>query len=245
KLLLGVTATNQRPDGKALSDIFEKISYTYSIRQAIGDGYLVPIRGFRVATETSLEDCSIHGGDFAKSELSRAIDTPERNRLVVSRWKELGEGRKTVAFTVDIEHAQHLAKEFNAAGIVAEAVWGDDPEREAKLKRFENGETNVLCNCQVLMEGYDDPSIECVVLARPTTSALAFTQMVGRGTRINPGKKDLIVIDVVDNTSRHSLVTLPTLMGLSNTLDLEGQQLLEVVEKIEAMQEENPTIDFR
>lgn len=244
KLLLGVTATNQRPDGKALSDIFEKVSYTYSIRQAVSDGWLVPIRGYRVTTDTSLEDISVHGGDFSKSELSRGVDTPERNRLIVEQWLKLGESRKTLAFTVDIDHAKNLANEFRNRGVSAEAVWGDDPERESKLKRFENGEINVLCNCQVVMEGYDCPSIETVLLARPTTSGLLFTQMVGRGTRLFPGKKDLIVIDVVDNTSRHSLMTLPTLMGLSRTLDLEGQQLLKVVEEIETLQEQHPTIDF-
>lgn len=244
KLLLGVTATNQRPDGKALSDIFEKISYTYSIRQAISDGWLVPIRGYRVATDTSLDEVSHSSGDFAKGELAHTVNTPERNRLVVEHWQKLGEGRKTITFTVDIEHAQNLAEEFRKSGVTAEAIWGEDPERDAKLKRFENGETNVLCNCSVLMEGYDCPSIEAVLLARPTASALIFTQMVGRGTRLSPGKKDVIVIDVVDNTSRHSLVTLPTLMGLSRTLDLEGQQLLKVVEEIEGLQSEHPTIDF-
>lgn len=244
KLLLGVTATSQRPDGRALSDIFEKVSYVYTIRQAITDKWLVPVRGFRVVTDTKLDDVSFHDGDFTKSELSRAVDTEVRNRTLVREWLKLGEGRKTVVFTVNIEHAQHVADEFRKAGIAAEAIWGDDPDRVEKLKRHRNGETLVLCNCSVLMEGYDDPSISCVVIGRPTASALAFTQMIGRGTRLFLGKEDLIVIDMVDSTIHHSLITLPTLMGLPNTLDLEGQSLLDVVEEIEMLQADNPTIDF-
>ncbi len=123
-------------------------------------------------------------------------------------------------------------------------MWGDDPERETKLERHQNGKTQVLCNCQVVLEGYDDPTIACVILARPTKSALLFTQSVGRGTRLSPGKKDLIVIDVVDVTRDHSLITVPTLMGLSNELDIKGQDLLDVVEQIEQLQIDNPTIDF-
>jgi ATP-dependent helicase IRC3 len=244
KLLLGVTATSQRPDGKALSDIFEKIAYVYTLRQAIEDKWLVPIRGFRVSTDTSLDDVSTHNGDFAKGELSTTVNTPARNRQVVASWLKLGENRQTVVFTVDIEHAEKMAEAFCEAGVKAEAIWGDDPDRAAKLLRHQTGETRVLCNCAVLVEGYDDPTISCVVLARPTTSGLLFTQMVGRGTRLFLGKKDLIVIDVVDATQNNSLVTLPTLMGLSNGLDIKGHDLLWVVEQIEAMQADNPTIDF-
>jgi ATP-dependent helicase IRC3 len=244
KLLLGVTATSQRPDGKALSDIFEKVAYVYTLRQAITDKWLVPIRGYRVATDTSLADVSIHNGDFAKGELSRTVNTPERNKRVVESWLKLAENRKTLVYTIDIEHAEKLAEEFRAAGVKAEAIWGDDPDREAKLKRHQTGETNVLCNCSLLVEGYDDPTIACVVLARPTASGLLYTQMVGRGTRLSPGKVDLIVIDMVDATQNNSLVTLPTLMGLSNVLDIKGADLLWVVEQIEELQEANPTIDF-
>lgn len=244
KLLLGVTATSQRPDGKSLADIFEKVAYVYTLRQAIADKWLVPIRGYRVATDTSLDDVSIHNGDFAKGELVTTVNTVARNRRVVEAWIRLGEERKTVAFTLDIDHATCLAKEFVARGISAEAVWGDDPDREAKLKRHQNGETRVLVNCSVVVEGYDDPTIACVILAGPTKSGLRYTQMVGRGTRLAEGKVDLIVIDMVDATQHNTLITLPTLMGLSNVLDLKGADLLWVVEQIEALQAENPTIDF-
>lgn len=244
KLLLGVTATPQRTDGVALSDTFEKISYVYSLRQAVQDGWLVRLRGYRVTTNTSLDNVSKSGADFTKSELSAAVNTEARNRHIVEAWNKLGQQRKTIAFTVDIDHAEKLAEEFRKHGITAEAVWGDDPDRADKIRRHRDGETTVLCNCSVLVEGYDDPSIACVLLARPTSSLVLFSQMIGRGTRLAPGKTDCIVIDVVDSTVLNSLVTLPTLMGLSNILDINGADLLVAVELLEAAQAENLTIDF-
>lgn len=244
KLLLGVTATSQRPDGKALSDIYEKIAFVYTMRQAITDKFLVPVRGFRVTTNTSLGDVSRKDGDFVKSELSHAVNNETRNKLIVESWQKIGENRQTIAFTVDIEHAKELAKEFNNVGITAQAVWGDDPDRAKKLAAHKAGEFKVLCNCNTVVEGYDDPSVACILLARPTTSGLLYAQMVGRGTRLHPGKSDLIVIDMVDATVTNTLVTLPTLMGLSNILDLKGHDLLETVEMIELAQAENPAIDF-
>jgi ATP-dependent helicase IRC3 len=270
KFLLGVTATSQRPDGRALSDIYEKVAFVYSLRQAIADKWLVPIRGYRVTTDTSLDEVERSGGDYRVSALSSAVDTPSRNRRIVTAWKTLAASRRTMAFTADIEHAKHLAEAFREAGITAEYIYGDDPERAEKIDRHRRGITTVLCNCSVLVEGYDDPEISCVVLARPTTSSILLSQMVGRGTRLDPRvawdraqeargvvyqnavswdikgpiKEDLIVIDVVDATVSASLVTFPTLMGLSNLIDLKGRGLLEVVEEIEAAQEAHPSIDF-
>lgn len=244
KLLLGVTATPNRPDGTPLSDLFEKVVYFYSIRQAIKEKWLVPVRGYRTITDTSLDTVSKSDGDFVKSELSGAVNQEKRNNQIVDVWTKLGDNRKTLVFTVDIEHAQAQAKAFKDRGVEAEAVWGEDPLRKEKLEAFHEGKIRVLCNCNVLTEGYNEPSIACVVLARPTTSAVLFTQMVGRGTRLNEGKTDLIVIDVVDGTMKHSLLTLPTLMGMCAKLDLQGRGLLEAVEELEALKEENPSVDF-
>ena len=244
KLLLGVTATPNRPDGTPLSDLFEKVAYVYSIRQAIKDGFLVPIRGFRVTTDINLDTVSKSDGDFVKSELSPIVDTEKRNQRVVDAWTKLASDRKTMVFTVDIQHAKDLAEEFCKTGVKAEAIWGDDPEQDEKIKRYDNGETQILCNCNLFVEGYDDPSIACIVLARPTTSGILFTQMVGRGTRLFDGKVDLLVIDVVDGTSKHSLLTLPTLMGLPASLDLHGEFLLDAAEMLEKAKEENPQVNF-
>jgi ATP-dependent helicase IRC3 len=244
KFLLGTTATSQRPDGKALSDIYERVAYVYTLRQAIADKWLVPIRGYRVTSGVVLDGVERGNGDYRVSQLRQAVDTPERNKFVVAQWLKLGENRSTLVFTVDIEHAQNLAKEFQDAGVSAEWLSGDDPRRAEKLEAHRRGDIKVLCNCAVLTEGYDDPNIACIVLARPTQSAVLFTQMVGRGTRLAPGKTDLIVIDVVDSTVSHSLITLPTLMGLSNVLDIKGHELLDVVEQLELVQIEHPNIDL-
>ena len=244
KLLVGVTATPNRSDGVSLTEIYNKFSYVYPIRQAIQDGWLARPRGYRVTTTTTLEGLEISGGDFIQSKLAGRVNTPERNQTLVKAWKTHGENRRTIIFAVDIQHAQDIAERFNAEGIAAQAVWGDDPARKEKLERHQNGEYPVLVNVGIALEGYDDPCIACVVVARPTESSLVYQQAVGRGLRIAEGKLDCIVLDVCDNSIRHSLVTLPTLMGLSNILDLKGKDMLEVVEELEAVQLEHPSIDL-
>ena len=244
KLLLGVTATTQRSDGKALADYYGRISYTYGLQQAIKDGWLVDIRGYRVDTTVNLDAVGNSGGDFQTAQLADKVNNPARNERVVSAWENLGEQRKTVVFAVDIAHAQALAKEFEQRGHACAAIWGNDPDRGAKLADHKAGQLKILVNVGILVEGYDDPSIECIVIARPTQSECLFTQMCGRGTRLNSGKKDLVIIDVVDNTSTHSLMTLPSLMGLPNCLDLKGGSAMEAKEKLEELQEKYPNVDF-
>lgn len=244
KLLLGVTATPNRPDGAGLSDIYEKVTFVYSLRQAIKDGVLAEVKGWRVQTTTSLAGVSVVGGDFVKSELSKVIDTSVRNSQVVSAWEKYGAGRRTLVFCGDIQHAEDMAEEFRKAGYAADAVWGDDPDRDAKLYAHQTGKIQILCNCNVLTEGYDDPEISCIVLARPTVSAILFAQMVGRGTRKAPGKTDCIILDVVDSTTRNSLMTLPSLLGIISSLNMEGRSVIEVVEEMEAAQDQYPTIDL-
>jgi ATP-dependent helicase IRC3 len=257
KLLLGVTATPQRTDGIALSEIYDKVVYQYPIRQAIAEGWLVDVRGYRVSTSTSLVGVgSTSSGDFNLGELSERINTPQRNQQVVDAWKRIGERRKTIVYCADIKHAQDMANEFNTAGISADAMWGDDDERTQKLEQHSASRSGVLCVCGLLIEGYNDPSIACIVLARPSESVILLPQMIGRGTRLEDGvnlkdhepeervKRNLIVIYFADGKPEPSLVTLPTLMGLSNNLDLQGQSLLHAAETIEALQEENPDVDF-
>lgn len=286
RLLLGVTATPQRGDGKALAQLYQKIVYSYSMRQAIEDGWLVDILGVRVTTDTSLDAVKTVGGDFAQDMLADAVNNPRRNQLVVKAWLEHGQNRQTVGFTVDIQHALDLAAMFKHHGVNAEAVWGDDPERALKIRRHRDREITVLLNCGVLTEGYDDWQIGCIILARPTKSSVLFTQMVGRGTRLQddtgnlielmnlnpnpvypihvpqnytmsadsvpsnvsyttaPIKKDCIVIDVVDASSRHSLITLPTLMGMSAHMNLKGGSVVKAIRDIEAAQKQHSNIDF-
>lgn len=260
-LLLGVTATPNRGDGKALAEIYKKVVYTYTLRQAIEDGWLVDVRGVRVYTKTSLDGVKTVAGDFNQEMLAEAVGTPYRNKLIVDTWLQKGENRQTIVFAADIKHAQDLAKEFQDAGVMAEAVWGDDTDRATKLQMHRDKILQVIVNVGVLTEGYDDWQIGCVVLGRPTKSPVLFAQMIGRGTRLQEGtgnlkspnappilepflKKDCIVIDVVDATQHHSLVTLPTLFGMSSKLDTNGVGMAWAIQAIEAAQANHPEIDF-
>lgn len=265
KMHVGCTATpNGRADGKALSKIYQEIVHEYSLRQAIEDGWLVDVKGVRVRTGASLDDVKTVGGDFQADSLADAVNNPVRNQLAVRAWQEYAQGRQTVGFTVDIQHAVDAAAMFNHYGIPSEAIWGNDPDRAEKLERHRNKEFTCLFNCGVLVEGYDDWQIGCILHMCPTKSAIKYIQTTGRGTRLEPNvgnlqellyacestgspilcKQDCIVIDLVDNSSKHSLVTLPTLMGMSKDLDLNGKSLVKAVRAIEEAQERYSHIDF-
>jgi ATP-dependent helicase IRC3 len=244
KLLLGCTATPSRSDNKALGAIYKKLVYTYGIRQAIEDGFLVNVRGYRVTTQTDISGVHLVAGDFNAGELVEAIDNPDRNKRVVEAWLKWGEGRRTVVYAASIEHAKHLSDAFNEAGVPTAAIWGSDDDRVQKLHCHEKGDLRVLVNCSLLNEGWDSPSVSCIVHGAPTASSVRFTQRCGRATRLFEGKMDCIILDLVDLVGHHSLCTLPSLIGLPGNLDLQGHGLVEAAELIEAAQEEHDTIDF-
>ncbi len=244
KLLLGVTATPFRTDEKPLSKTYEELVYRMELPEAIRQGWLTDIRGFTVRTETSLD--KVHSGreDFIEAELGRAVNNPTRNESVVRSWMQLGDNRQAVGFTVNVQHAKDLAETFKYYGIPAEAVWGGDRRREEKIRQHKKGELKVLCNCNVLTEGYDDWRIGCIVMARPTKSRLLFVQMAGRGLRIQDGisnnltapregvpllKKDCLLIDIVDNTSRHQLATLSSVLDLGRKFSFSGESVRQIL----------------
>lgn len=240
--VLGVTATPRRLDRLALCGthgIFHELVYDYKIRQAIKDGYLADIRGFRVQTETDLSGVDIRQGDFAASELARKVDAPERTDAALKHWQQVVGDRQTIVFCAGVEHAHHVAEAFLARGVTAEAIDGgiERGSRARAVERFRRRETQVLSNCEVLTEGFDAPETGCVLLLRPTQSWGLYCQMVGRGTRIAPGKQDLIVIDVVDNCARHKLATVPAILDLPPGLDLQGQSLAQAADKLETLGE--------
>jgi ATP-dependent helicase IRC3 len=185
------------------------------------------------------------GGDFNETELADAVDNPYRNLLVAKAYQEHCAGRQAIGFGVNIAHSVHLAEAFISLGINAEAVWGADPDRADKVQRFRDGEIEVLFNPQLLVEGFDLATIACVILAGPTKSKVVFSQRVGRGTRLNPPlKNDCIVLDVCDASGRHSLVTLPTLLGLPSGLNMRGRSLVGTAKAIEDILEKYPHLDF-
>jgi ATP-dependent helicase IRC3 len=221
--LLGFTATTERGDGRGLEEIFERIVYSRSLPELIDDGFLSPLRGFRITTEADLRGLSASGQDFAEEELAEAVDIEERNALVARSIQELARDRRTIAFCVTINHARNLARSLNALGVHAGLVHGSlsSEARARALGDFRSGVTHVLTNVGVLTEGFDDPGVSCVAMARPTRSSGLYAQCVGRGTRLFPGKKDCLILDFVD-LSNLSLCTLPSLFGAPRDLDLRG-----------------------
>lgn len=243
RLLLGVTATTKRLDKMGLRNVFQKIVFESSIRTMVKAGYLSDIRGFRTNTGVDLTTIKTSKGDFVEVELSVMVNTPERNEKVVESYIEHAAGRKAVCFAAGVQHAHDLADVFLTHGIMARAISGKTPDDERKeiLRAFSAGEIQVLCNCNILTEGYDEPSISCILLARPTKSATLYTQMVGRGTRKYPGKLDCIVIDFTDKA--HDICALPSLLGLGIDEMTEGESLLDEMEKEERAERGSKAID--
>lgn len=243
RLLFGVTATPKRLDGSLLNQVYDKKTYTYPIEDAIREGFLVNLRCYRVKTTSHLDGIAINGDDLDAAKLAKAVDTPARNRLVVDQWLALANNRKTICFAAGVKHAQALAAEFKSHGIDAEALWGNDPTKAEKLDRFKSGRLRIIVNCELLTEGFDDRSVDCIAMARPTASEALFRQCVGRGTRLQEGvtnllqagaegisitKRDCLVLDFVDNTDEHRLaLTFAEAFGLLGEMDLEGGSFLE------------------
>jgi superfamily II DNA or RNA helicase len=235
---LGCTATPDRLDGKRLSEWYgEEPLYHYPLKTAIQDGWLVPICQFAIKTYVSLDDVSRRMGDFAENELAAAVDTEERNKVIVDAHQKHACDRRTLVYAVNVEHTQHLAEKFQGAGIKAAYVTGAMAleERRTILRQFARGQIPVLVNCMILTEGFDDPDTSCVIMARPTQSRALYTQAVGRGLRLpkyNEDKKDLLVLDITDNCRRHSLITACSLLGLQRN-NAAGANVLEELEREE------------
>ncbi len=221
--LLGFTATTGRGDGKGLDKVFERIVYSRALPEMIDDGYLSPLRGFRISTTADLTRLAPGGLDFREEELAEAVDIEERNALVARSIQELARDRRTIAFCVTVNHARNLARSLKILGVPAGIVHGEmRPDARAQaLADFREGRTQVLTNVAVLTEGFDDPGVSCIAMARPTRSEGLYAQCVGRGTRLYPGKKDCLILDFVD-LSTLSLCTLPSLFGVPRDLNLMG-----------------------
>jgi superfamily II DNA or RNA helicase len=206
-LQIGVTATHIRGDGEnvASSDYFGTVAVWNTVSQLTRAGFLVPAHGFYANTETSLEGLKIKNGDFIEKELSRTVNNPARNGVAVEAYFEHLQARPTVCFAVDVAHAQNLAACFQENGVRAEAVWGAMPREnyEKIMRRFRDGELQVLVNAKLLVEGWDCPQTSGVLIARPATEASAAVlgpQMIGRALRpcAKTGKKDAIIVELRD-----------------------------------------------
>lgn len=215
-LLVGLTATPMRGDKLGLDAIYQEIVFHLPMRMLVERNHLARPVGLRIETEADLDDVHTVANEFNQGELANAIDTDPRNKLIVDSWLAHAQDRKrTVVFCVSVAHAERVRDAFRAVGVAAEMVEGETPiaERQAIFARFRDGAVSVLTNCMILTEGFDEPGIDCAIMARPTKSTGLYIQQVGRALRAHAGKPDALIIDVVDVTSRHKLVTLPSLSG--------------------------------
>jgi len=240
--VLGVTATPQRSDNTRLTDVFDEIVYYKTIQDLIEDGYLCTLVGYRIKTDTDISGVATNEGDYVASQLEDAIDTPERNAHIVAAYNNLVPESKAIVFCAGVKHANNLATSFASAQIKTEVILGatDSDSRRDILARFRMGTTKVLINVGVLTEGFDEPTVETIILARPTRSTLLYTQIVGRGTRLHEGKPHCTVLDFADTTRGKKPIGLPSLLGLPPEFDLQGQDLIEVAKKYKELEDYCP-----
>lgn len=201
--VLGVTATPERNNLQCLGEYFDSLAYEYTLPQAVKEGYLCRVKAQTVPLSLDLTGVKMSAGDYAAGSLSTALD-PYLEQIAVE-MKKYCVDRKTVVFLPLVATAKKFKAILTHHGFHAAEVNGDSKDREQTLKDFEAGKYNVLCNAMLLTEGWDCPSVDCVVMLRPTKIRALYCQCIGRGTRLSPGKKDLLVLDFLWNTARHDL----------------------------------------
>ena len=205
---LGLTATPERTDdNRAILDIFKNTAHKLDIQTAVEIGELVPIRCIRIHTNIDLTRVRFNSVQYNIRDLESKIYVPERNQLIVDTWLQYVRDKRTVVFCASVRHAEQIAELFRQAGVPAVAVSGGmkPAERREFQDRFVRREILVLCACDLLNEGWDCPEIEVLFMARPTMSRVLYTQQLGRGMRLFPGKESLMVFDFVDNASQYNM----------------------------------------
>ena len=202
--VLGVTATPERADGVDMGEVFDTVAYTYDMADGIRDGYLSQVRICAAPLAVDLGGVHTRQGDYDAKELAGAVEPLLKS---AARWiKENASDRHVVVFLPLVETAKKMADACAEVGLASEEVDGESVGRDAALKRFEDGETQVLCNAALLTEGWDAPICDCVMVLRPTQSRALYVQMVGRGTRLHDGKSDLLVPDVLALNAKHDVM---------------------------------------
>lgn len=201
--VLGVTATPDRGDMKNLGQVFESLAYEYTLPKAIKEGYLSPIKAVTIPLQVDLTGVGIQSGDFKAGDLGTALD-PYLERIAEEMEKYCRE-KKTVVFLPLVKTSQKFRDILNAHGFRAAEVNGESQDRAEILEDYASGKYNVLCNSMLLTEGWDCPDVDCIVVLRPTKVRSLYCQMVGRGTRLAPGKDHLLLLDFLWHTERHEL----------------------------------------
>lgn len=227
--VLGVTATPDRGDRKDLGELFDSLAYEYSLPQAIKDGYLCPIEAQTIPLALDLSHVGVQAGDFKSADLGDALE-PYLEQIAQEMVEAQCMDRKTVVFLPLIDTSQKFCAILNAHGFKATEVNGQSADRAEVLADFERGKYNVLCNSMLLTEGWDCPSVDCIIVLRPTKVRSLYCQMVGRGTRLSPetGKDKLLLLDFLWHTERHELCRPAHLIAKSAEV---AQAMTEIVEQ--------------
>jgi len=232
---VGFTATAGRGDGLRLSDAWQEIVYQRGILQMIAEDYLCDVRGIEIGSDVDLSRVTVRGGDYTDASLGQELVRANALTAAAEGYAKYAAHRPGVAFTPTIATAHTLAQFLTGRGIPAEAVDGTTPldDRRAILHRLRTGATQVVCNCAVLTEGWDEPAVSCALMCRPTKSAPLFVQMSGRILRPFPGKDDALILDVAGSADRLGLATIASLAGKPPGFVRPGQSLLEAAEEEE------------
>ena len=201
--VLGVTATPDRGDMKNLGQVFESLAYEYTLPKAIKEGYLSPIKAVTIPLQVDLTGVGVQSGDFKAGDLGTALD-PYLESIAEEMEKYCRE-KKTVVFLPLVKTSQKFRDILNDHGFHAAEVNGESQDRAEILEDYAAGKYNVLCNSMLLTEGWDCPDVDCIVVLRPTKVRSLYCQMVGRGTRLAPGKDHLLLLDFLWHTERHEL----------------------------------------
>ena len=232
-LLLGLTATPKRSDGRCISELFPETAFEVSLGELQEQGFLVPMDYFTIEATLGLNTLATDSsGDFQSTQLARMMNTPELRALLLRAWLEKAKGKKTIIFCASIAHAQELTKDFLELGVKAAFISGESTDRDALIQGFRQGAITILSNYGVLTEGFDDPSIACVLLARPTRSPLLYSQCLGRGLRPHPGKQVCTVIDIVDRQQHQLQYNVFEAAGLPRSWQGSGKDPLREAQAI-------------
>lgn len=225
--VLGVTATPDRGDMRNLGQYFDSLAYEYRITQAIKDGYLCRIKAQTIPLKLDMTGVKTQAGDYSAADVGHALD-PYLEQIA-NEMKTYCAGRKTVVFLPLIETSRRFCALLKDRGFRAAEVNGQSEDRADILADFSAGRYDVLCNSMLLTEGWDCPAVDCIVVLRPTKVRSLYCQMIGRGTRLHPGKDHLLVLDFLWHTTRHELCR-PACLICENpevaekmTVNLEGE----------------------
>ena len=222
--ILGVTATPDRSDMQNLGKVFDSLAYEYTLREAINSGYLVKIQVQTLPLHIDFTNVKITAGDFQAGDVGRVLDPYlEQIADTLLDYKD----RKIVVFLPLIETSQKFCKMLIERGFNAAEVNGNSKDRNEITEDFANGKYNVLCNSMLLTEGWDCPSVDCVIVLRPTKSRALYTQMIGRGTRLCEGKDHLLVLDFLWHYEKHSLCRPAHLIAKSDDVAIKMTEILE------------------